>query len=267
MPLSALFSLVMVLAQYRWALTQAKPREVGRLYWKLIPETEVWVHVNPEDPEGKPPLVNLVFHAVYPGRAERDPHTGLPQWPKGAPSRLTVGAEPLPMTVIRELSLRLAIDGTVIDLTGPSSRYRVLPCVTPSSDCVADAVEAELGAPVLRSIVGARHIAFKVRKKIFAYYTYDHHGDGRIALWCKAPPGEQDRLVKEKPARYFVPPYVGAKGWVALRLDSPTVDWRAVENLAFVAYFLSAPASLRRRKGQVSSEGKEGWPRRRSRGG
>ncbi len=114
---------------------------------------------------------------------------------------------------------------------------------------------------------GARHIAFTVRKKIFAYYTYDHHGDGRIALWCKAPPGEQDRLVQETPARYFVPPYVGTKGWVALRLDTPTVDWRAVENLVFVAYFLSAPASPRKRMGQVSSEGQETAPRRRRRRG
>jgi hypothetical protein len=114
---------------------------------------------------------------------------------------------------------------------------------------------------------GAGHVAFKVRKKIFAYYTYDHHGDGRIALWCKAPPGEQDRLVEEKPARYFVPPYVGARGWVALRLDTPTVDWRAVENLAFVAYFLTVPASLRKQAGQVISEGPGSAPRRRSRRG
>src|SRR6185436_11612551 len=66
---------------------------------------------------------------------------------------------------------------------------------------------------------GVDHLAFKVRKKIFAYYTYDHHGDGMIAFLCKAPPGEQGRLVKESPRRYFVPHYVGPKGWVGLRLD------------------------------------------------
>ena len=91
---------------------------------------------------------------------------------------------------------------------------------------------------------GTTHFAFKVRKKIFAYYTFDHHGDGVIALWCKAPPGERDRLVQESPTRYFVPPYVGPKGWVALRLDTARVDWKAAKELAFVSYFLTAPTSL-----------------------
>ena len=96
---------------------------------------------------------------------------------------------------------------------------------------------------------GVDHLAFKVGKKIFAYYTFDHHGDGRIAFLCKAPPGEQGRLVKENPGRYFVPPYVGPKGWVGLRLDTPRVNWREVKNLALAAYFLTAPDSLRKRLG------------------
>jgi hypothetical protein len=94
---------------------------------------------------------------------------------------------------------------------------------------------------------GVQHLAFKVRKKIFAYYAYDHHGDGRIALLCKAPPGEQSQLVEEDPERYFVPPYVGSRGWVGLRLDSPRVDWRAVKNLLSVAYVLTAPDRRGRR--------------------
>jgi len=94
---------------------------------------------------------------------------------------------------------------------------------------------------------GTQHLSFKVRKRIFAYYTCDHHGDGRIAFWCKAPPGEQGRLVGEDPERYFVPPYVGPRGWVGLRLDTRRVDWRSVKDLAFAAYFLTAPDSLRRR--------------------
>jgi hypothetical protein len=112
---------------------------------------------------------------------------------------------------------------------------------------------------------GATHIAFKVRKRIFAYYTYDHHGDGRIALWCKAPPGERDRLVQERPGRYFVPPYVGPKGWVALRLDTARVDWKAVKELAFVSYFLTAPPSLRKLGGRSGSAAPRG--RKASRGG
>lgn len=94
---------------------------------------------------------------------------------------------------------------------------------------------------------GAQHLAFKVRKRIFGYYVYDHHRDGRIALLCKAPPGEQSRLLEEDPHRYFLPPYVGPKGWVGFRLDTPRVDWKAVKNLVFVAYFLTAPDKLRKR--------------------
>jgi hypothetical protein len=135
----------LLLTQSGWALAQAKPREVGRTYWELLPEMEIWVRLIPEDPEGKPPLVNLVFHAFFPGRAERDPYTGLPQWPKGEPARLTLSAEPLPSTVIRELSLQLVVDGKTIDLTGPNGRYRTLPCVIPSGDCSPNAVEADLG--------------------------------------------------------------------------------------------------------------------------
>jgi hypothetical protein len=80
---------------------------------------------------------------------------------------------------------------------------------------------------------GATHLAFKVRKKIFAYYLYDHHGDGRIALCAKAPPGEQARLVDTDPRRYFVPPYVG-----------PRLDWTAVKSLLLAAYAMTAPAGL-----------------------
>ena len=110
---------------------------------------------------------------------------------------------------------------------------------------------------------GATHFAFKVRKKIFAYYTFNHHGDGVIALWCKAPPGERDRLVQESPTRYFIPPYVGPKGWVAVRLDTARVDWKAVKELAFVSYFLTAPASLRKPAGEARAATPKGSMRRR----
>lgn len=113
---------------------------------------------------------------------------------------------------------------------------------------------------------GATHFAFKVRKKVFAYYTFNHHGDGVIALWCKAPPGERDRLVQESPSRYFVPPYVGPKGWVALRLDTARVDWKAVKELAFVSYFLTAPASLRKPARQARPARPSSSKRRRTRG-
>jgi hypothetical protein len=140
-----------------WAMVQGT-REVKKLYWELFETTEVWIRLIPEDPDGKPPLVNLIFQAFFPGRAERDPYTGLPRDPKGPPARIVVQAQPLPLTLIRELSLRLVIDGRRIDLTGPTSRYRNLPCLVASEDCVPNAVEAELEPSTLRSLIAATSV-------------------------------------------------------------------------------------------------------------
>jgi hypothetical protein len=57
MPFYAMLpTLVLAASQSGWALAQSPPREVGRIYWELVPETEIWVRLIPEDPEGKPPL-------------------------------------------------------------------------------------------------------------------------------------------------------------------------------------------------------------------
>jgi len=92
------------------------------------------------------------------------------------------------------------------------------------------------------TVLGRRkeHRSFLVRKKILAYYLYDHHDDVRIALWCKAGPGEQGRLVEDDSGRFFVPPYVGPKGWVGVRLDLRSVDWTQVAYLVRNAYRLTA---------------------------
>jgi hypothetical protein len=93
-------------------------------------------------------------------------------------------------------------------------------------------------------VSGDPHLSFKVHKKILAYYLCNHHGDGRIALWCKAPPGEQSRLVEENPRRFFVPPYVGHRGWVGVRIDLPRVNWAEVRSLVRTSYRLTAPRRL-----------------------
>jgi len=88
------------------------------------------------------------------------------------------------------------------------------------------------------------HLAIQVRKKTFAYYMFDHHGDGLIALACKAAPGAQSDLVREDPRTYFVPAYLGSKGWVGARLDLPRVNWNQVAYLLQHAYRMSAPRAL-----------------------
>jgi predicted DNA-binding protein (MmcQ/YjbR family) len=81
---------------------------------------------------------------------------------------------------------------------------------------------------------------YRVRDKIFAMERSD---DGRVSLWCKAPPGSQEVLVGADPARFFAPPYVGPKGWVGVRLDDGP-DWGEVEMLVGRSYRLVAPRRL-----------------------
>jgi predicted DNA-binding protein (MmcQ/YjbR family) len=80
----------------------------------------------------------------------------------------------------------------------------------------------------------------RVRGRIFALYWT---GDGRKSFWCKAPPGSQEVLVGADPDIFFVPPYVGHKGWIGMRLDV-TPDWREVETIARRSYRLVAPKRL-----------------------
>jgi len=173
--------LMVVLLQSGWTLTQAPPREVRRLYWELIPEMEVWVRLVPENPDGKPTAINLVFHAFYPGRAQRDWFTGLPAWPKGAPTRLTVSAESSPLVLVRELTLRFAVDGRMIDLTGPTSRYRQLPCPIASEDCSPNGVEAELDASTLRSLTASASIGGQALGLPIRLTAADQHALGEFA--------------------------------------------------------------------------------------
>jgi predicted DNA-binding protein (MmcQ/YjbR family) len=72
----------------------------------------------------------------------------------------------------------------------------------------------------------------------------DHYGDGRLAVAFKAAPGENRELIASDPERFYLPAYVGPKGWVALRLDTGEVDWSEVAELALDSYRLVAPKRL-----------------------
>ena len=85
---------------------------------------------------------------------------------------------------------------------------------------------------------------FRVRDRQFAMYLDNHHGDGRLALWCKAPPGAQESLVGADPKRFFVPPYVGTQGWLGIQLDKG-LDWGVIEGLVRDGYLEIAPKRLR----------------------
>jgi hypothetical protein len=80
-------------------------------------------------------------------------------------------------------------------------------------------------------------------KRAFLMVLTDHHGDGRFAIWCAAPDGVQHMLVEADPVRFFVPPYVGHRGWLGVRLDRG-LDWNELAGIAEDAYAEVAPAKL-----------------------
>ena len=86
---------------------------------------------------------------------------------------------------------------------------------------------------------------FRVRNKMFATYASagTHHGSGRPSVWCKASFGNQSLVVQSDPERYFVPPYVGVRGWIGIHLDDGP-DWREVQVLVEDSYRLVAPKKL-----------------------
>ena len=80
-------------------------------------------------------------------------------------------------------------------------------------------------------------------KKVFVSFLDDHHGDGRLAIWCAAPPGVQEQLVELEPARFFRPPYVGHRGWLGVCLDVDP-DWDEIVEICADAYRQVAPKTL-----------------------
>ncbi len=67
--------------------------------------------------------------------------------------------------------------------------------------------------------------------------------EDRRSLTVKAAHGIQQMLVASDPERFFVPRYVGTKGWVSVRLG-PDTDWGEVDELVEDSYRLIAPRRL-----------------------
>jgi hypothetical protein len=91
------------------------------------------------------------------------------------------------------------------------------------------------------------HDTFTVRKKTFAYFLDNHHGDGVVCIAFSAGFAEQDHWLRLDPARYLKPAYIGARGWTSLRLDRGKPDWAEVSARLIEAYRRVAPKTLARR--------------------
>jgi len=96
---------------------------------------------------------------------------------------------------------------------------------------------------------------------MFAMTDNDHHGSKHVAVWIKAPLDVQEMLVSADAKRFFVPPYVGSKGWIGVRLDYK-VDWDELGDIVKDAHAMSAPKRLRALlSGEVTGARSPGAPR------
>lgn len=116
---------------------------------------------------------------------------------------------------------------------------------------ISDAVrQVCLSFPEAEEIPSRGSPDFRVRGKTFATYVVNHHGDGHVAFWLRAPSGDQQTFVELDPENYFVPPYVGPKGWLGVELDKG-LKWGVIAQRVREAYVEVAPASLHERIGKT----------------
>src|SRR4249919_3098737 len=104
--------------------------------------------------------------------------------------------------------------------------------------------EIALALPEAKRQIYGSHAQFLIRKKTFAYFLENHHGDGIVAVTCKVLPGENKALAEAQPDRFYLPAYIASRGWVALRLDRGKIDWAEVKELLLNSYILVAPKRL-----------------------
>ena len=110
--------------------------------------------------------------------------------------------------------------------------------------------DACLWLPEAEEFVSHGSPNFRVRGKTFATYVVNHHGDGRVALWLNVPAGAQELYVGAEPRHFFVPPYVGPRGWLGVILDRG-IDWHRIPRLVREAYEKVVPNDLRARIGKT----------------
>lgn len=127
--------------------------------------------------------------------------------------------------------------------TGSTSRHPIVRHSPPAAAPLERLRAICLALPEATEKIAWGEPTFRVADKLFAMFTNNHHKDGRIAVWCKNTHQVQDILVGAAPQRFFVPPYVGHKGWIGIDLEAD-VDWEEVADLIADAYRLTAPKRL-----------------------
>jgi len=101
-----------------------------------------------------------------------------------------------------------------------------------------------LAFPEAERAVHGRHADFRVRKKPFAYFLDDHHGDGIVSVCCRSELGENVDRAGRDPDRFYLPAYIGKRGWFGIRLDHDRIDWNDVERAIEHSWRLAASKGL-----------------------
>lgn len=83
---------------------------------------------------------------------------------------------------------------------------------------------------------------FFVKKKVYAMFANNHHDDGHIAVLIPVAPGAQAVMIRTEPQKFFMPPYVGVRGWIGIDLDQ--IDDDELANYLLEAWRLIAPKEM-----------------------
>ena len=103
---------------------------------------------------------------------------------------------------------------------------------------------------ICRALPGVDHVdhgdhgIYRVRGKVFAYFLDDHHGDGIVSVCVKSERGENVDRARLDPEHFYLPAYIGPRGWFGMRLDRGRVRWREVAEVVERSYRLTAPKTL-----------------------
>ena len=130
----------------------------------------------------------------------------------------------------------------------------------PARDDVASPLERLrricLALPETSEKVSHGEPTFWVGGRMFATFDNHHHGAPHVGVWLAMPLGAQEALVYQDPERFFVPPYVGGRGWVGVRLDGRP-SWKTVEKVVREAHKFRLPLP---RRGRGQGEGARSQP-------
>jgi phosphoribosylglycinamide formyltransferase-1 len=88
------------------------------------------------------------------------------------------------------------------------------------------------------------HDTYRVRGKVFAYFLDNHHGDGIVSVCVKSELGENVDRARLMPERFYLPDYIGPRGWFGMRIDRGPVPWAEVAEIIERSFRLTAPRSV-----------------------